>query len=85
MATITEPAQEVPIAADVDVCVVGGGTAGIAAALGAARAGARTMLVEAHGGLGGQMTLGYVNMIPPWDYAPGASTFGRSGDTIEWH
>jgi hypothetical protein len=37
----------------VDVLVAGGGTAGIGAAIGAARAGARTLLVERHGGLGG--------------------------------
>jgi hypothetical protein len=76
MDTITEPAQDIEIIANTDVCVVGGGTAGIAAALGAARTGARTVLVEAHGSLGGQMSLGYVNMIPPWDYEPGAMTFG---------
>lgn len=76
METILQPTQQVPVIADVDVCVVGGGTAGIAAALGAARAGASTMLIEAHGSLGGQMTLGYVNMIPVWDYSVGAPTFG---------
>ena len=76
METILQPAQQVPVIADVDVCVVGGGTAGIAAALGAARAGASTMLIEAHGSLGGQMTLGYVNMLPVWDYSIGAPTFG---------
>lgn len=37
----------------VDVLVAGGGTAGLGAALAAARAGARTLLVERHGGLGG--------------------------------
>lgn len=37
----------------VDVLVAGGGTAGIGAAIAAARAGARTLLVERHGGLGG--------------------------------
>ena len=37
----------------VDVLVAGGGTAGIGAAIGAARAGAKTLLVERHGGLGG--------------------------------
>jgi hypothetical protein len=37
----------------VDVLVAGGGTAGIGAAIASARAGARTLLVERHGGLGG--------------------------------
>ena len=36
-----------------DVIVAGGGTAGVAAAVGAARAGARVLLLERHGCLGG--------------------------------
>ncbi|MBT3289264.1 MAG: FAD-dependent oxidoreductase, partial [Victivallales bacterium] len=42
----------------VDVLVAGGGTAGCLAALAAARNGARTMLVERYGYLGGMMTAG---------------------------
>ena len=42
----------------VDVVVAGGGTAGVTAALAAARAGAKTMLIEASGSLGGMMTRG---------------------------
>ena len=41
-----------------DVIVCGAGPAGIAAAISAARSGARTMLVEAHGCLGGVWTAG---------------------------
>jgi hypothetical protein len=49
--------------ADYDVLVVGGGNAGCAAALAAARTGARTMLVERYGFLGGTATAA---MVGPW-------------------
>ena len=55
-----EPAREVPILADVDVLVVGGGPAGVAAAVAAARSGAATFLVEESGGFGGMWTQGLV-------------------------
>lgn len=45
------------------VVVVGGGPAGIAAALGAARTGARTLLVERDGRLGGNATHALVHTI----------------------
>ncbi len=46
-----------------DVLVVGGGNAGCAAALAAARNGARTLLVERYGFLGGTAT---ASMVGPW-------------------
>jgi hypothetical protein len=49
--------------ADFDVLVVGGGNAGCAAAIAAARHGARTMLVERYGFLGGTATAA---MVGPW-------------------
>lgn len=55
-----EPTKSVPVIADVDVLIVGGGPAGVCAAVGAARAGARTFLVERHGFLGGMWTAGMV-------------------------
>jgi len=60
MRTIRVPSREVPIVDQVDVLVAGGGPAGIAAATVAARIGARTMLVERYGYLGGLATGGMV-------------------------
>ena len=58
--SVTLPPRSAQIAADADVLVVGGGPAGIGAALGAARAGARTVLVERYGFLGGNATAALV-------------------------
>ncbi len=44
-----------------DVIVLGGGTAGVVAAIQAGRAGAKSLLVEKTGMLGGTMTVGRVN------------------------
>jgi hypothetical protein len=55
---ITEPERRTPVADDVDVAVVGGGTAGVVAALAAARAGATTALIERFGTVGGCPTVG---------------------------
>ncbi|MGM9653568.1 MAG: FAD-dependent oxidoreductase [Eubacteriales bacterium] len=46
-----------------DVIVVGGGPSGVAAAVSAAREGAKTLLIEATGALGGMSTMG---LVPAW-------------------
>lgn len=51
-----EPARKVPVTRTVDVIVVGGGPAGLAAAIAAARNGAKTVLIEQFGYLGGTAT-----------------------------
>jgi hypothetical protein len=60
MNSIAEPARTTPIVAEADVLVLGGGPAGIAAAVAAARGGARTMLAERYGFLGGMGTAAMV-------------------------
>ena len=55
---IVLPSEEVPVAKDVQIVVVGGGPAGLSAAVAAARNGADTLLVERNGFLGGVGTAG---------------------------
>src|ERR687895_1147226 len=54
------PSRPAMVAADTDVLVVGGGPAGIGAAMGAAEAGARVVLAERYGFLGGNATVALV-------------------------
>ena len=54
--TLNEPARQTPVHGEYDVVVLGGGPAGIAAAVAAARAGRKTLLVERYGFLGGMGT-----------------------------
>lgn len=48
-----EARHKIPVLREVDVLVAGGGPAGVGAALGAARGGARTLLIERHAFFGG--------------------------------
>lgn len=61
------PASSVPLSDDADVIVCGAGPAGIAAAITAARAGARTRLFDVHGCLGGVWTAGLLTYIFDFD------------------
>ena len=64
--TVFEPAREIPVAGRYDVIVAGGGIAGIAAALSARRAGAKSvLLIEREYMLGGLATLGLVTIYLP--------------------
>ena len=59
---ITEPERKLPIAGSCDVLVAGGGPAGFAAAVSAARRGVKTVLLEKNQCLGGIWTAG----LMPW-------------------
>ncbi|MCP4002705.1 MAG: FAD-dependent oxidoreductase [bacterium] len=61
--TLREAARDIPVRHRADVLVVGGGTAGVAAASAAARAGADVMLVERNGYLGGLATGGLIVLL----------------------
>lgn len=66
------PAREAPALLEADVVVVGGGSAGLAAAISAARSGARTALIERYGFWGGNATAAWVGTI--------CGLYRRSGD-----
>ena len=61
--TVSEPAIRTPIVDSTDVLVCGGGPAGIATAISAARTGATVRLLEAHGCLGGVWTSGMLSYV----------------------
>ena len=61
--SIHEPARQVPVYGETQVLVVGGGPAGFAAAVAAAREGAEVTLIERYGCLGGLSTGGLVIWI----------------------
>lgn len=56
--TIPEPARETPLIGAFDVAVIGGGSAGVMAAIGAARAGATVCLIERCASVGGAINMG---------------------------
>ena len=74
--TVAFPAERIPLAAEGDVVVVGGGSAGTAAAITAARSGLRTVLVDDSPFLGGMSTGGCVGTFCGFYYRE------RDGDLV---
>lgn len=60
------PEETIPVSREVDVIVIGGGAAGIAAAISAAEGGAQTLLIEQRGFLGGMGTVALVPAFCPF-------------------
>jgi ribulose 1,5-bisphosphate synthetase/thiazole synthase len=64
---ITEPERQIPVVAEVDLLVCGGGFAGVAAAVCAAQNDLKVLLLEKYGFLGGLVTAALVITTPPLD------------------
>jgi len=69
---VLELARDLRVAHETDVLVVGGGIAGVMAAIAAGRTGGRTLLVERFGSLGGTGTAAMMNLF----YVPYAAARG---------
>jgi glycine/D-amino acid oxidase-like deaminating enzyme len=83
MKTVREPARDVPVVAEADVVVVGGGPAGIAAAVAAARNGASALILERYGYLGGLASGGMVLLLDDMCDQGGRSVGGIGHEIVE--
>ena len=91
---IVEPEKNIPVLDKCDVLVVGGGPAGLSAALSARRAGADTILLERYGCFGGAITTVGVETIAWYRYEGTVDSEGigvemeklaaKMGGTIKW-
>ena len=82
--SIHELARDLPVRAEYEVIVCGGGLGGVAAAIAAARAGAKTLLIERNSFLGGVATAGMCCSIFNCYYTGGAARhLGTTGIAVE--
>lgn len=79
---VVEPLREIPVDSTFDVVVVGGGIAGVSAALAAARQGIHVALIEKQFGLGGLATLGNVVVYLPLCDGNGHQVIGGIGEEL---
>ena len=71
MRTVREPGRDTPVVAETQVLVTGGGSAGVSAAVAAAREGADVMLLERYGELGGLAAGGMIVLLLTLDDGDG--------------
>ena len=83
MSFVSEAARQTPIVADTDVLVVGGGPAGVCAAIAAARAGARVILTERYPHLGGLASGGEVIVLDDMADLHERTVGGLSDEIVE--
>ncbi|MFX0048654.1 MAG: FAD-dependent oxidoreductase [Candidatus Hermodarchaeota archaeon] len=69
MKYVEEPSKKIPVMLETDVLILGGGPAGLSAALAAAREGVNTTLVERYGCFGGVITQSMIGTIAWYRYA----------------
>jgi len=91
---IVEPKRNIPVLDVCDVLVIGGGPAGLSAALSAKRAGADTILLERYGCFGGVITTVGIETIAWYRYEGTVDSEGigvemenlaaKMGGTIKW-
>ena len=76
---VVEPQKDVPVAYDVDVAVVGAGISGLFAAIAAGRLGAKTLLIDRFGALGGNLGPGMIIGGSAFDAADATLPNGVAG------